>query len=163
MSSKKNFLSGLVTKLENLFVFGKNLWKICSNWWFQKKLLIDLTSAWTLKVCSIEELKEWKLPQVLLKVSSNSQWAVLYPSSKGLNKLCWICILSFLRCSVQYVTCSVQYAAWSVQYAVWSKQFSVWNVKYLVWNVQCARQGFRKMGTVGTCSKSIRVLAATFG
>ena len=38
MSSKKNFLSGLVTKLENLFVFGKNLWKISSNWWFQKKV-----------------------------------------------------------------------------------------------------------------------------
>ena len=36
MSSKKNFLSGYVTKLENLFVFGKNLWKISSNWWFQK-------------------------------------------------------------------------------------------------------------------------------
>ena len=49
--SKKNFLSGLVTKLENLFVFGKNLWKSSSNWWFQKKLLTDLTSAQTLKVC----------------------------------------------------------------------------------------------------------------
>ena len=49
---QKNFLSGLVTKLENLFIFGKNLWKISSNWWFQKKLLTDLTSARTLKVCS---------------------------------------------------------------------------------------------------------------
>ena len=50
---QKNFLSGLVTKLENLFVFGKNLWKISSNGWFQKKLLTNLTSAQTLKVCSI--------------------------------------------------------------------------------------------------------------
>ena len=54
MSYKKKFLSGLVTKLENLFVFGKNLWKISSNWWFQKKLLTDLTSAQTLKVCYIQ-------------------------------------------------------------------------------------------------------------
>ena len=51
MSSKKNFLSGLVTKLENLLVFGKNLWKFSVNGWFQKKLLTDHTSAWTLKVC----------------------------------------------------------------------------------------------------------------
>ena len=51
MSSEFFFLSGLVTKLENLFVFGKNLWKISSIWWFQKKLLSDLTSAQTLKVC----------------------------------------------------------------------------------------------------------------
>ena len=51
MSSKKKFLSGLVTKLENIFVFRKNLRKICSNGWFQKKLLTDLTSARTLKVC----------------------------------------------------------------------------------------------------------------
>ena len=53
MSSKIFFLSGLVTKLENLFVFGKNLLKISSNWWFQKKLLTDLTLAQTLKVCCI--------------------------------------------------------------------------------------------------------------
>ena len=53
MNSKKFFLIGLVTKLENLFVFGKNLWKISSNWWFQKKLLTDLNSAQTLKVCFI--------------------------------------------------------------------------------------------------------------
>ena len=52
MSSKNNFLSGLVTKLENLFVFGKNWRQISSNGWFQKKLLTDLTSARTLKVCS---------------------------------------------------------------------------------------------------------------
>ena len=50
MSSKRFFLSGLVTKLENLFVFGKNWEKISSNGWFQKKLLTDLTSARTLKV-----------------------------------------------------------------------------------------------------------------
>ena len=49
---QKNFLSGLVTTLENLFVFGKSLWKISSNWWFQKKFLINLTLAQTLKVCS---------------------------------------------------------------------------------------------------------------
>ena len=53
MSPKIFFLSGLVTKLENLFVFEKNLRKISSNWWFQNKLLPDLTSARTLKVCSI--------------------------------------------------------------------------------------------------------------
>jgi hypothetical protein len=35
MSSKFFFLSGLVTKLENLFIFGKNLWKISLNWCFQ--------------------------------------------------------------------------------------------------------------------------------
>ena len=51
ISSNIIFLSGLVTKLENLFVFGKNLWKISSNRWFQKNLLTDLTSAQTLKVC----------------------------------------------------------------------------------------------------------------
>ena len=51
MSSKKNFLSGLVTKLENLFVFGKILWKISSNWWFQKKGVTDLTLAQTSEVC----------------------------------------------------------------------------------------------------------------
>ena len=43
--------SGLVTKLENLFVFGKTLWKISSNWWFQEKLQNDLTLAPTFKVC----------------------------------------------------------------------------------------------------------------
>ena len=43
MSSKKKFLSGLVTKPENLFVFGTNLWKISSNWWFQK-------SCWPISV-----------------------------------------------------------------------------------------------------------------
>ena len=32
MCSKKIFLSGLVTKLEFLFVFGKILWKMSSNW-----------------------------------------------------------------------------------------------------------------------------------
>ena len=51
MSSKKIFLSGLVTKLENLLVFGKNLWKISSNGWIKKMWLTDLTSAQTLKVC----------------------------------------------------------------------------------------------------------------
>ena len=51
MSSKTIFLSGLVTKLENLFVFGNILWKISSYWWFQKKGLTDLTSAQTSKVC----------------------------------------------------------------------------------------------------------------
>ena len=51
MSSNFFLLSGLVTKLENLFIFGKNLWKISSNGGFQKKLLTDLTSAQTLKVC----------------------------------------------------------------------------------------------------------------
>ena len=51
MCSKKIFLSGLVTKLEFLFVFGKILWKMSSNWWFQKKGVTDLTSAQTSKVC----------------------------------------------------------------------------------------------------------------
>ena len=50
MSSKKNFLSGLVTKLENLFVFGRNLWKISSSWWFLKKSCFPI-SLW---------LKHWK-------------------------------------------------------------------------------------------------------
>ena len=54
MFSKKIFLSGLVTKLENLLVFGKTLWKISSNWWFQKKGVTDLTSAQTSKVCYMD-------------------------------------------------------------------------------------------------------------
>ena len=53
MCSKKIFRSCLVTKLEFLFVFGKILWKMSSNWWFQKKGVTDLTSAQTSKVCSI--------------------------------------------------------------------------------------------------------------
>ena len=53
MCSKKNFLSGLVTKLEFLFVFGKIFWKMSSNWWFQKKGVTDLTSAQTSEVCFI--------------------------------------------------------------------------------------------------------------
>ena len=45
----------MVTKLENLFVFGKKLWKISSNWWFKKKGVTNLTSAQTFKVCSMAE------------------------------------------------------------------------------------------------------------
>ena len=47
----KKFLSGLVTKLENLLVFVKILWKISSHRWFKKKLLTDLILARTSKVC----------------------------------------------------------------------------------------------------------------
>ena len=51
MSSKKIFLSGLVTKLENLFVFGKIYEKSAQTDDLKKKWLTDLTSARTLKVC----------------------------------------------------------------------------------------------------------------
>ena len=50
-SPSKKILSGLVTILENLFVFVKTIKKISSNFWLQKKLLNDLTSAQTFKVC----------------------------------------------------------------------------------------------------------------
>ena len=60
ISFKQKFLSGLVTKLEKLFVFGKTLWKISSNWWFKKKMLTDLTSARIFKVCFIGWIqKQW--------------------------------------------------------------------------------------------------------
>ena len=51
ISFKKNVSSDLVTKLVNLFIFVKILWKISSHWWFQKKGVTDLTSAQTSKVC----------------------------------------------------------------------------------------------------------------
>ena len=86
MSCKKNFLSGLVTKLENLIVFGKILWKISSNWWFQKKLLTDLTSTQTLKVCfTLSNIKtEWKalmvtdLPRAISIPLINTKECCLY-------------------------------------------------------------------------------------
>ena len=46
-SGQKFFMSDLVTKLVNLFYFVQILWKISSHWWFQKKLLTDLTLAQT--------------------------------------------------------------------------------------------------------------------
>ena len=84
---QKNFLSVLVTKLENIF-FGKNLWKISSNWWFQKKLLTDLTSARTLKVCysiKISVMSYWtliillfiwtaKIPNIWNNLNEMFQW-----------------------------------------------------------------------------------------
>ena len=90
MSSDKIFLSGLVTKLEDLFVFGKNLWKISSNWWFQKKLLTDLTSAQTLKVCykdsycekSLTLLSVWQGPNPMEPLFS----VFIVLSGKCLNK-----------------------------------------------------------------------------
>ena len=59
MSSKKKFLSGLVIKLENLLVFGKTLWKISSNWWFQKMGVTKLTSAQTSEVFFTRGWWEW--------------------------------------------------------------------------------------------------------
>ena len=53
MSYKKIFLSGLVTKLENLFVFWEEFIKNQLKLMVSKKLLTNITSAQTLKVCFI--------------------------------------------------------------------------------------------------------------
>ena len=45
MSSKKKFMSGLVTKLDNLLIFWKTLWKKQLKLMVSKKLLTDLTLA----------------------------------------------------------------------------------------------------------------------
>ena len=85
MSFKHFFLSGLVTKQENPFVFGKNLWKISSNGWFQKKLLTDLTSAGTLKVCFMRLLMRF------LEINSPPHRAQIYILFQAWLIMC-ICI-----------------------------------------------------------------------
>ena len=45
-----SLMHALVTKL---LIFVKIIWKISLHWWFQTKLLTNLTSAWTSKVCFI--------------------------------------------------------------------------------------------------------------
>ena len=129
MSSKNFFLSGLVTKLENLFVFGKNLLNISSNWLFQKKLLNDLTSVQTLKVC-FKGLLTWKrfgflycsvvfsivkcyffpLSNVAFPSSyvgfllSNVSFQVSNVSFSSSNVLCWF---SIVQCPCSTVQCQV--------------------------------------------------------
>ena len=62
---------------KNLFVFGKNLRKISSNGWFQKKLLTDLTSARTLKVCCTDFHHNYRLWQyVLLPLFIKFSWYI---------------------------------------------------------------------------------------
>ena len=63
MSFKKKFLSVLVTKLENLFVFRNNLWKISSNWWFQQICWpISLRLKHSKSVLSTRETMSWWTP-----------------------------------------------------------------------------------------------------
>ena len=51
---RKKFLKGLVTKLENLFVFGRHYAKSAQTEFFKKKGVTDLTLAQTSKVCFIQ-------------------------------------------------------------------------------------------------------------
>ena len=80
---QKNFPRGLITKLENLFVFGKNLWKISSNWWFQK-------SCWPISL----RLKHWKsvireTPNLSTDVDSSTDVFVSADATVGDALLPW--------------------------------------------------------------------------
>ena len=95
---KKIFLSDLVLKLLNLFVFESLAWKISSNWSFQRNVGFDLKMAQTSKHCYIVVVLILLINGSCRKNKTNGpNYNLVY-----LNFFCWF-LYQYLKKSISLI------------------------------------------------------------